>query len=157
MRNAIVIGLAVVAVLAAGVWGLGQFGGAFTGGVGEPQAPIVREPEIVVAEAPVEPPASNPQASLRTAPAPTAKPAPTPAPAAVAPAPVTPAPASPEPAATAPAAAEPPAAAPATTEAVAPAKPPLTTALDGKGGLQLPALPKLPGQQQMQRIESPRA
>jgi|JI10StandDraft_1071094.scaffolds.fasta_scaffold55244_4 hypothetical protein len=150
MRNAIVIGLAVVAVLAAGVWGLGQFGGAFTGGVGEPQAPIVREPEIVVAEAPVEPPASNPQASLRTAPAPTAKPAPTPAPAAVAPAPVTPAPASPEPAATAPAAAEPPAAAPATTEAVAPAKPPLTTALDGKGGLQLPALPKLPGQQQMQ-------
>lgn len=150
MRNAIVIGLAVVAVLAAGVWGLGQFGGAFTGGVGEPQAPIVREPEIVVAEAPVEPPASNPQASLRTAPAPTAKPAPTPAPAAVAPAPVTPAPASPEPAATAPAAAEPPAAAPATTEPVAPAKPPLTTALDGKGGLQLPALPKLPGQQQMQ-------
>ena len=150
MRNAIVIGLAVVAVLAAGVWGLGEFGGAFTGGVGEPQAPIVREPEIVVAEAPVEPPASNPQASLRTAPAPTAKPAPTPAPAAVAPAPVTPAPASPEPAATAPAAAEPPAAAPATTEAVAPAKPPLTTALDGKGGLQLPALPKLPGQQQMQ-------
>lgn len=150
MRNAIVIGLAVVAVLAAGVWGLGQFGGAFTGGVGEPQAPIVREPEIVVAEAPVEPPASNPQASLRTAPAPTAKPAPTPAPAAVAPAPVTPAPASPEPAATAPAAAEPPAAAPATTEPVAPAKPPLTTALDGKGGLQIPALPKLPGQQQMQ-------
>lgn len=150
MRNAIVIGLAVVAVLAAGVWGLGEFGGAFTGGVGEPQAPIVREPEIVVAEAPVEPPASNPQASLRTAPAPTAKPAPTPAPAAVAPAPVTPAPASPEPAATVPAAAEPPAAAPATTEPVAPAKPPLTTALDGKGGLQIPALPKLPGQQQMQ-------
>ena len=49
MRNAIVIGLAIIAALAAGVWGLGQFGGALTGGAGEPQAPIVREPEIVVA------------------------------------------------------------------------------------------------------------
>ena len=64
MRNAIVIGLAIIAALAAGVWGLGQFGGALTGGAGEPQAPIVREPEIVVAEAPVQPPAVNPQASL---------------------------------------------------------------------------------------------
>lgn len=157
MRNAIVIGLAVIAVLAAGVWGLGQFGGAFTGGVGEPQAPIVREPEIVVAEAPVEPPASNPPASLRTAPA-TPTPAPTkpaaaPTPAPAAPAPVAPATSAPAPAeseAAAPATTEPPATEPATTEPVAPAKPSLTATLDGKGGLQLPALPKLPGQQQAQ-------
>lgn len=159
MRNAIVIGLAIIAVLAAGVWGVGQFGGAFTGGVGEPQAPIVREPEIVVAEAPAQPPASNPQASLRTAPAtPTpTKPAAALTPAPVAPAPVAPAtsaPASPEPAATAPATTEPPATAPATTEPVAPAKPSLTTTLDGKGGLQLPALPKLPGQQQQPQAQA---
>ncbi len=155
MRNAIVIGLAIIAVVAAGVWGLGQFGGAFTGGVGEPQAPIVREPEIVVAQAPVEPAAVNPQASLRTAPSIPTKPAVTPTPAPVTPAPVTPAPVTPapttsEPAATAPAATEAPATAPATTEPATAAKPSLTTTLDGKGGLKLPTLPKLPGQQQAQ-------
>ena len=131
MRNAIVIGLAIIAVLAAGVWGLGQFGGGLTGGMGEPLAPIVREPEIVVAQAPVEPPASNPQASLRTAP--TAN----------------------EPAATEPTPGE-----PATTESAAPAKPSLTTTLDGKGGLKLPSLPslpKLPGQQGVQTQLQPGA
>lgn len=130
MRNAIVIGLAIIAVLAAGVWGLGQFGGALTGGVGEPQAPVVREPEIVVASAPVQAPAANPQASLRTAPAPTSAPAQ----------------AVPE--------ATPEAAPPAAVEAAPPVEPgqaspnsapSLTTTLDGKNALQLP---KLPGQQQ---------
>ncbi|MBP9233263.1 MAG: hypothetical protein KBF30_01225 [Hyphomonadaceae bacterium] len=136
MRNAIVIGLAIIAVLAAGVWGLGEFGGGLTGGVSEPQVPIVREPEIVVAQAPVEPPASNPQASLRTAPA-------TPSSTPITPAPATPAPTANEPAATE----------PATTEPAAPAKPSLPTTLDGKGGLKLPSLPslpKLPGQQGVQ-------
>lgn len=152
MRNAIVIGLAVIAVLAAGVWGLGQFGGAFTGGVGEPQAPIVREPEIVVAEAPVQQPAANPPASLRTAPAPKpatpTKPAATPAPTPVEPAPT--APVTAEPAPTAPAVTEPATTEPKAAEPAAPAKPSLTTTLDGKGGLQLPALPKLPTQQKAQ-------
>lgn len=126
MRNAIVIGLAVIAVLAAGVWGLGQFGGALTGGVGEAQAPIVREPEIVVASAPVQAPAVNPEASLRTAPAAAPVPA---APEAAAPVPEVVQPTAPE--------ATPPVeagqAAPNTT-------PSLTTTLDGKNGLQLPKL-----------------
>lgn len=124
MRNAIVIGLAVIAVLAAGMWGLGQFGGALTGGVGEPQAPVVREPEIVVATAPVQAPAANPQASLRTAPA------------------ATPAPAAPEAAPPAPEAAQPetPAATPQPEQPAVNGKPSLTTTLDGKNGLQLPKL-----------------
>jgi hypothetical protein len=128
MRNAIVIGLAIIAVLAAGVWGLGQFGGALTGGVGEPQTPIVREPEIVVASAPVQAPAANPQASLRTAPA------------------ATPAPAEPAvPEAAQPAAPEAPAAVTEPGQAAPNTPPSLSTTLDGKNGLQLP---KLPGQQQ---------
>jgi len=157
MRNAIVIGLAIIAVLAAGVWGLGQFGGALTGGVGEPQAPVVREPEIVVAEVPVEPASSNPQASLQTAPTkPAAKPAPAPATASSTPAepvPTTP-PATTEPAA------DPAPGAPATTEPAAPTKPSLTTTLDGKDGLKLPSLPslpKLPGQQGVQTQLQPGA
>lgn len=157
MRNAIVIGLAIIAVLAAGVWALGQFGGGLTGGVGEPQAPIVREPEIVVADAPVQSPTSNPQASLQSAPtkpAPT-KPAarPTPAPTTASPTPTNPAPATPAPTvepAAEPAPGEPAATEPAAPEAAAPAKPSLTTTLDGKGGLKLPSLPKLPGQQGVQ-------
>ena len=129
--------------------------GALTGGVGEPQAPVVREPEIVVAEAPVEPAASNPQASLQSAPAtpaptkPAAKPAP--APATASPTPANPAPATPTP--TTEPAAEPAPSAPARTEPAAPAKPSLTTTLDGKDGLKLPSLPslpKLPGQQGLQ-------
>lgn len=162
MRNAIVIGLAIIAVLAAGVWGLGQFGGGLTGGVGEPQAPVVREPEIVVAEAPAQPAASNPQASLQStpaAPAPT-KPAAKPAPA---PATASPTPANPAPTTTTPAtepAAEPTPSAPGTTEPSTPAKPSLTTTLDGKDGLKLPALPslpKLPGQQGVQTQLQPGA
>ena len=57
MRNAIVIGLAILAVLAAGVWGLGEFGGGLTGGVSEPQVRIVLEPECVVWQGSGEPPA----------------------------------------------------------------------------------------------------
>ena len=141
MRNAIVIGLAVIAVFAAGVWALGQFGGGLTSSVGEPQAPIVREPEIVVAAAPAQPPVANPQASLRSAPAAPAKPA-APAPVQATPAPAEPAaPAATEPAAKEPAPAEP--TAPATP--ATPARPSLTTTLDGKGSFQLPSLP---GQQQ---------
>jgi len=151
MRNAIVIGLAIIAVLAGGVWALGQFGGGLTGGVGEPQAPIVREPEIVVAEAPVQPAAANPPAALSTTPAkPAAKPAPAPTqPTKPAPAPATPATTEPE-ATTAPETPAPaePATAPAETPANTPAKPSLSTVLDGK--LKLPSLPTLPGQPKLQ-------
>lgn len=152
MRNAIVIGLAIIAVLAAGVWGLGQFGGALTGGVGEPQPPIVREPEIVVASAPVQAPAANPQASLRAAPAATPAPA--------APKTVEPAAPAAEPAAApestppeAPVATEPQAEQPAAN-----GKPSLTTTLDGKNGLQL-QLPKLtaPKQQAPVQADAPAA
>lgn len=127
MRKAIVIGLALIAVLAAGVWGLGQFGGSLTGGIGEPQAPMIREPELVVAEAPAQPPASNPQANLRSAPAtPAARTAPVETPAA--------------PATTTTPATEP--TAPATTPATEPTvKPQLSTTLDGQGGPKLPTLP----------------
>lgn len=137
MRNAIVVVLAVIAVFAAGVWALGQFGGGLTGGMGEPAAPIVREPEIVVAAAPAQPPADNPQASLRSTSATATKPV-TPAPVQTAP------PATTELAAKEPLPAEP--AVPVTpVTPTTPAKPSLTTTLDGKGGLQLPSLP---GQQQ---------
>jgi len=133
MRNAIVIGLAIIAVLAAGVWGLGQFGGALTGGIGEAQAPIVREPEIVVATAPVQAPAANPQASLRTAPA-AAAPARVAVPEAAPSAPEIVPPATPE------------AATPVEPGQATPnSKPSLSTTLDGKNGLQLP---KLQSQQQ---------
>lgn len=143
MRNAIVIGLAIIAVLAGGVWALGQFGGGLTGGVGEPQAPIVREPEIVVAEAPPQQPAANPPAALSTTPA---KPAPTPA----QPAKPAPAPATTEPTTTTPETPTPaePATAPVETPATAPTKPSLSTVLDGK--LKLPSLPTLPGQPKLQ-------
>lgn len=147
MRNAIVIGLAIIAVLAGGVWALGQFGGGLTGGVGEPQAPIVREPEIVVAEAPVQPAEANPPAALSTTPAkPAAKSAPAPA------QPAKPAtPATPEPSTAAtpetPATIEP-STPPAETPATTPAKPSLSTVLDGK--LKLPPLPTLPGQPKLQ-------
>jgi hypothetical protein len=70
MRTAIVIVLAIIAVAASGVWALGQFGANLTGGVGAPRAPIIREPEIVVATAPAQPPAPNTQPALRSAPAP---------------------------------------------------------------------------------------
>ncbi len=149
MRNAIVIGLAIVAVLAAGVWGLGQFGGAPTGGVGEPQAPIVREPEIVVASAPVQPPAANPQASLRSAPAATPAPA----------APKADAPAAPAAEPVAPQAVEPETQAAAEPQADQPevnGKPALTTTLDGKNGLQLPKL-GAPKQQAPAQAEAPAA
>ncbi|HOY79003.1 MAG TPA: hypothetical protein PLN33_14400 [Hyphomonadaceae bacterium] len=147
MRNAIVIGLAIIAVLAGGVWALGQFGGGLTGGVGEPQAPIVREPEIVVAEAPPQPAEANPPAALSTTPVkPAAKPAPTPA----QPAKPAPAPATAEPATTTPETPTPaePAPAPVETPATTPAKPSLSTVLDGK--LKLPPLPTLPGQPKLQ-------
>lgn len=151
MRNAIVIGLAIIAVLAGGVWALGQFGGGLTGGVGEPQAPIVREPEIVVSEAPVQPAEANPPAALSTTPVkPAAKPAPAPTqPTKPAPAPAAPATTEPE-ATTAPETPTPtePATAPAETPANTPAKPSLSTVLDGK--LKLPSLPTLPGQPKLQ-------
>lgn len=149
MRNAIVIGLAIIAVLAAGVWGLGQFGGALTGGVGEPQPPIVREPEIVVATAPAQAPAANPQASLRTAPAATPAPA---TPKAVEPAAPDVAPATPE-------IAQPEIQATAEPQAEQPAangKPSLTTTLDGKNGLQLPKL-TAPKQQAPAQADAPAA
>lgn len=144
MRKAIVIVLALVAVAAAGVWGLGQFGGGLTGGVGEPQAPMIREPELVVAEAPAQPPATNPQANLRSAPAaPSARTAPaTPAPTAAATPEATPA----APATVEPAQPE----TPPVTDPAAPAKPKLSTTLDGQGGLQLPKLPSAQPQQQAQ-------
>ncbi|MDP3493794.1 MAG: hypothetical protein Q8R82_11810 [Hyphomonadaceae bacterium] len=151
MRNAIVIGLAIIALLAGGVWALGQFGGGLTGDTTEARAPLVREPEIVIAEAPAQPVASNPQASLRTAPAAPAKPAaPTPAKPLHAEPTAPAATATPDPA---PTTTEPAAKEPAAVEPAAPAKPPLSTTLDGKNGLQLPtlpSLPKLPGQQQAQ-------
>ncbi len=127
MRTAIVIGLALIAVAAAAVWGIGQFGGGLTGGVSEAQAPLIREPEIVAANTPAAAPATNPEPSLRSMPA-TAPDTPS-----------TPAPADP---------AQP--AQPSTTEPTTPAKPPVIATLDGTGALKIPALP---GQEQPAKPE----
>ena len=71
MRIAVVIGLAIVAIAAAGVWALGQFGGALTGGVGEARAPIVREPDLVAANTPAKPKTPNAAPSLQSQQTPT--------------------------------------------------------------------------------------
>ncbi len=79
MRLVIVVLLAIVAIGAAGVWALGEFGGAFSGGASEARAPTVREPELVAAnDTKVSPPAANPAPSLRST-APAAPPPPPPA------------------------------------------------------------------------------
>ncbi|MDP3737914.1 MAG: hypothetical protein Q8R02_11025 [Hyphomonadaceae bacterium] len=102
MRTVIVVVLAIVAVGFAGVWALGQFGGALTSEATVVAVPMVKEPEPIVtaAAAPVvEPPVSR---AARTVAPPVVEPAPEPvAPATAAPA-ATPAPETP--AATAPAA-----------------------------------------------------
>lgn len=70
MRLVIVIVLAVVAVGAAGIWALGQFGGSLAGGTSEARAPIVREPELVAANAPVQPATTNKPSSMQSQQAP---------------------------------------------------------------------------------------
>ena len=54
MRIAIVIVLALIAIGAGAVWGIGQFGSTSTV-VSGPREPVVREPQVVVANAPVTP------------------------------------------------------------------------------------------------------
>jgi hypothetical protein len=81
VRIFIVVVLAIVAIGAAGIWALGEYGHVFTGGQTEVQAPLVREPELVAANEPARAVAEpNPAATLRSAPAPQATP-PAPAPA----------------------------------------------------------------------------
>jgi hypothetical protein len=145
MRMVIIVALALVAIAAGGVWAVGQFGGGLTGGVGEARAPLVREPEIVVAAAPAPAPSTNTKPALRSAPvtpkaAEPAKPVETPAPAAK---PTTPAA---DPAA--------PAADPATPQAEP--KTNLRTGLDDKSELKIP-LPKMEKQQAQPSPEQPAA
>jgi hypothetical protein len=70
VRILIVIVLAIVAVGAAGVWALGEYGHVFSGGQTEARAPLVREPELVAAnDAAPAAPTSNPAPALQSAPA----------------------------------------------------------------------------------------
>jgi hypothetical protein len=69
MRMVIVVVLALIAVAAGGVWALGQFGGGAASVTSEARAPLVREPEIVVAAAPSQPAGTNTKPSLRSVPA----------------------------------------------------------------------------------------
>lgn len=85
MRYAIAILLAVIAVVAAGVWVLGEYGGGLSGGETEAQAPIVREPVAATPPAPQQTadlrstaPASTPQTPPATAPEPATIPPPPP-------------------------------------------------------------------------------
>lgn len=81
MRLVVVILLAIVAVGAAGVWALGEFGRAFTGGSAEARAPLVIEPEIIAANdsAPATPAAANDAPALQSTPVEPAPPPPPPA------------------------------------------------------------------------------
>jgi hypothetical protein len=77
MRVLIVVVLALVALASAGVWALAQFGDSFTGGAQHAGTPMIREPEIVVADTPVKPASPNTNLSMRSQPAtPQATPAP---------------------------------------------------------------------------------
>ncbi len=85
MRVFLVILLALVAVGAAGVWALGEFGHVFSGSQTEAREPLVIEPEIVAANDQVAPAAPTPnsaptlqsqQAPAAAAPAPASEPAP---------------------------------------------------------------------------------
>lgn len=70
MRTFVVVLLAIVAVVAAGVWALGQFGPMLAGGATEARAPMVREPELVAANgaAPAAP-TPNDSSALSSTPA----------------------------------------------------------------------------------------
>lgn len=70
MRMVLVLLLAIVAVGAAGVWALGEYGGNLLGTKTELQEPIVREPELVAANDAVTPPTANSDPALRSVPAP---------------------------------------------------------------------------------------
>ena len=131
MRMVIIVVLALVAVAAGGVWALGQFGGAGASVVSEARAPLVREPEIVAAAAPVQAPATNTKPSLRTTPA---------TPKAAEPAKPAETPATPS---TEPVAPSVDPAAPATDPAAGQPKVNLRTGLDDSGGLKIP-LPQAP-------------
>jgi hypothetical protein len=84
MRVLIAVVLAIVAIGAAGIWALGQFGHMFSGGQAEARAPLVREPELVAATdtAPAASAAPNETYTLQSEPEPKAA-----APATAAPAP----------------------------------------------------------------------
>jgi hypothetical protein len=76
MRTLVVVVLAIIAVGAAGVWALGEYGSVLAGGQSEARAPLVREPEIVAEnEVAMAAPAPNADPALRSAPA-TAEPVP---------------------------------------------------------------------------------
>lgn len=138
MRMAIVVVLALIAVVAGGVWALGQFGGSVASVASEARAPLVREPEIVVATAPAQAPSANTKPALRSAPAaPQAGPA-------------KPVEAPPKPSA------EP--AAPAADPAAPKAEPTtdLRTGLDETGGLKIP-LPEIQKRQAPAQPETPTA
>ncbi|MFT3725644.1 MAG: hypothetical protein QM773_18945 [Hyphomonadaceae bacterium] len=136
MRMVIVVVLALIAVAAGGVWALGQFGGGAASVTSEARAPLVREPEIVVAAAPAQAPSANTTPALRSAPA---------APKAVEPA---------KPVETTTPSAE--AAAPAADPAAPQAEPKanLKTGLDETGGLKIP-LPEMQKRQAPAQPETP--
>ena len=71
MRVFIVVVLAIIAIGAAGVWALGEYGHVFSADQTEARAPLVREPELVAANDAAQPPAQpNAAPALRSAPAP---------------------------------------------------------------------------------------
>ena len=65
MRIVVSILLGLVAVAAAAVWALGQFGGG-SGIAIEPREPMVREPELAVLSQPAAPAAANPGSTRNT-------------------------------------------------------------------------------------------
>ncbi len=70
MRTFVVVVLAIVAVVAAGFWALGQFGPMLADGATEARAPLVREPELVAAtDAAPAAPTPNDSSALSSTPA----------------------------------------------------------------------------------------
>jgi hypothetical protein len=131
MRVFLVILLAVVALGAAGVWALGEYGHVFSGSQSAAREPLVIEPEIVAANDQAAPPAAatpNSAPTLQSQPA-----APAPAPAAPPPVAATPAPSAAPPAATDAAPAEPAPAEAPPAEAQRRANPLRTEKLDSTG------------------------
>lgn len=82
MRIAIVIVLALIAVAAGTVWGIGQFGSTSTV-VSVPRDPVVREPQVIAATTPTSPtPQARTLPTQGATPAAPSQPEPTPEPAA---------------------------------------------------------------------------
>ncbi|MEZ6028397.1 MAG: hypothetical protein R3C46_01490 [Hyphomonadaceae bacterium] len=67
MRVLVSILLGIIAIAAAGVWALGQFGGG-SAFVSEPREPLVREAEIAAVEQPATPTPASPDAARKVTP-----------------------------------------------------------------------------------------